>query len=150
MSAPTETLELMEALAGVQVILGDIHSAMENSGRFINITNLLIPISGQGAFEDSKRTSLSFFVEGDLKRWIDANKKATGFSLSISHFEGKWSLEYEHGWGGQDVGWDPVVSFNSVYESPRDLIPDLTAAALKLQSMALEFLSSHDVPSGRN
>jgi uncharacterized protein YfiM (DUF2279 family) len=148
MSAYEETLEFMDALAEVRDILRDIHIFMERSGDFSGVSTSLLPFSGQGSFESSRRTSLNFSIDGELKSWVDANRKAIGFSLVVSHFEGKWTLDSEYGWSGQDVGWDPIGSSSSVYETARDLIVDLSAVAMGLRSSALEFLSDPTIGSG--
>ncbi|WP_153019123.1 hypothetical protein [Lysobacter capsici] len=131
----------MNSLAEVSSVLRGIHLFMEQSGRFSDITNTLIPSLSHSLIENSVRTVLNFSIDGELVGWVDKNKKAFGTSLVIGHFEGQWFLECEYGWSGQEVGWDPVSSSDFVYPTSRDLMVDVKAVAEKFRSSVLSFLA---------
>lgn len=142
MNDHSEVLDLIAALAAAREIFREIHIFMEETNLFSDVSTAMIPFSSHSSIFDSRRMSINFAINGELKAWVDHNKKAFGLSLVLCHSDGQWSLESGYGWSGQEVGWDPIQSSDMVFATTCEMIASIEVFAINLRSSGLEFMST--------
>lgn len=137
-----DILVFVDLLSRVRSTFREIHLLLERDSRFRDVTTALIPFTGVDSISSSKRTSLSFAIDADLSTWHDVNRKAVSVSLIIGHFQDKWHLTREHGWSGQEIGFEAVDSRDTAYLTPDALMADLERAAILLKNEFTAFLKT--------
>ncbi len=138
-------VSFIRILAAARAEMRRIHIFMEQSGDFSAVQSEMSPFSGHSPFSGQEQLSLSFSVNGDLKRWIDPEKRGFGAELVVNHECGKWTLEAEYGWAGQDIGWAPVASQAAEFESSEPLLECLVPWAERLRIEVIGFLEQRGV-----
>lgn len=134
----SEALVFMVALAKARTILGDVHIHMERMNIFDDVSTNVIPF-----YRDNKNevVSIGVYVNGELREWVDENKKAIGVSLLVRHAGGVWVIESEYGWGGELVGWNPIDSREKEFVNFNEMADEMADIASKLRASSMKFIS---------
>lgn len=133
-------VSFISSLAQAKAALSQVHIFMEKSGEFYSVDSSVIPfvIGVEGGRE--RRVSLSLYVNGELKKWNDENKRAFGVLLAARYDNNGWTLDGEFGWSGRDIGWDAVYSFEISFDSFDDLSSELVDSARRLSEDSIAYI----------
>lgn len=135
---------LISSFSQAKIILSQVHIFMEKSGAFSSVSSSVIPFVTEASFGQEGRASLSLYVNGELKKWSDENKKAFGVLLAARYANGGWTLDSEFGWSGCDVGWDAVSSSELSFDSFDELGRELVSRARRLSEDSIAYISQFD------
>lgn len=124
--------KFIDAAARTLAIFREAAAVLREGRRFENVTTALIPWTDTNPFTELKTTSLNFSVDADLLRWTDINKKAVSACIVICCTEGRWRLECEYGWSGQEIGFDQVEDETIEYDTADSLVEDLEGRSIAL------------------
>ncbi|MDC8011196.1 hypothetical protein [Tahibacter soli] len=133
--------EFIEATARTLAIFRKNADALREDSRFKNVTTALIPWTNTSSFTEQKTTSLNFTIDADLLRWTNINKKAVSACVVICCTEGRWRLECEYGWSGQEIGFDQVEDETIEYDTADSLVEDLEGRSIALLRSFEAFLA---------
>jgi hypothetical protein len=106
MNSTDTILEFLIFLADVQTIFRQVQLSVEKSPALQDVSTFVIPSKGDPSPYAQGGVLISIALNAELRKPLNADRKAIGMSLLLRHTGGSWLAEAEVGWSGESIGWD--------------------------------------------
>jgi hypothetical protein len=110
MNSTEVILRFIGFLAQVSTSFNRVAEFAEKQKTLHSVTTKVSPFKAKPSEYADAGVSIAVFLNAELRKPIDSERKAIGMSLLLRHTTGKWLAEAEVGWTGEKVGWDQFDS----------------------------------------
>ena len=115
-------LRFLVYLADVRSMFRQVHLVAEKNSAFRVVSTEIIPFKGAPSDYAQDGVTLSVALNAELRKPINSEERALGFSLLLRYAQSRWIIEAEVGWNGETVGWDSLDSREMQASSIEELI----------------------------